>query len=356
MSILAQAIVLVLGSAGSRSDDIELVRYRVVVLETLGYSHSESFESAHAINEAGDVCGQVASPNYPGDAARWSSTGELTILGHPGSGEASSASDIADDGTIVGYGNNIPLLTPIIWTSQGTVIPQLYPQAMLQGINSKGQMTALVYIGSPFNLTPLAYLLESGQAPKLISSVAVPGRVNDDGQVSGYVYHSSEPNGASAFVWSAEDGMRLLPNPTGYAFAVACTINLDGYAAGWAGDFDTGTSRVVVWRPGGEPLVMPIANVGFNNAYGNGIAEDGRAYGSEQIDTSTNAWTQRGIMYANGRAFDLSSMLAVGIGEQSVIVTSASEANSKGQIAAQGLVGGVRRAIRLDPLRTSSGM
>jgi hypothetical protein len=55
------------------------------------------------------------------------------------------------------------------------------------------------------------------------------------------------------------------------------------------------------------------------------------------------------VLWIDGTAYELTSLLKVKPGDPPVRAVIGWDVNQKGQIAARGTVGGVERALRLDP-------
>src|SRR5262245_33008823 len=77
------------------------VRFKVKVLETLGGTGVGLQEQATAINDQGELAGNVL---YGGNsiAAFWSANGQLTLLANGSADACSLAFDLSDDGIAVG--------------------------------------------------------------------------------------------------------------------------------------------------------------------------------------------------------------------------------------------------------------
>jgi probable HAF family extracellular repeat protein len=87
-------------------------------------------------------------------------------------------------------------------------------------------VTAATFAGSdyPYTVTDL------GLAPEAFSTV--PLAINSDGVIVGWAQGPQAQT--RAFIWDAESGLTLIPNPDGYAFSVARDISDTGVIVGHA--------------------------------------------------------------------------------------------------------------------------
>ena len=131
------ACALALGTAASSA--LAAVRYECQALETGHYV----FAWALALNSAGEVVGSSDFGSGPSsrDAARWSADGAVTRLGNLG--EFGAASDINDNGVIVGYSQteNFTAFVPTTWNGTiATALPLLGgdTDGDAHGVNNRG--------------------------------------------------------------------------------------------------------------------------------------------------------------------------------------------------------------------------
>lgn len=186
--------------------------------------------NAFAINDSGQVVGQISFASASSHAFLWSKKDGMKDLGAlPGSLSTTMATAISPNGQVTGWGtpNKSWEPQPFKWTAQ-TGMVQLalatgLTQAQPTGINDAGQIV--------------------GGASRIY--VDNTGRVFSGGQF--------------AFLWSAARGMEILGSPAGAEGAAALAINAKGDIAGgaYSGDeFDGGVyNGAILWPAAGTPLV-----------------------------------------------------------------------------------------------------
>lgn len=198
---------------------------RLPNLKIFGYAMSYlPLDAAYAVNNAGAICGKLGA-----NAAVYAQGATLVLLGKNGYSNL-QAIDIANNGYIVGTGENSGARRPLFWQST---------QAAPLDMSALGQFT-----------TPTA--------------------VNSQGTVVGY-YQTSADALPQAFRWAPNSGMQVI-TPSGASTAQAFDISETGYIAGHAQYFGIG-QQVVRWNLDGSPSRI--------NATGHAdrALDDGRVFG-----------------------------------------------------------------------------
>src|SRR5262245_21741740 len=166
------ALVLVAAQAPSH--------YRAVLLDTLGYSGSQTQEQARGIDDAGECCGYVDGAAGWSNAAKWSADGTLTMLGHPNK-QPSGAHDIANGGSVEGFGIS-DVSFALVWTTSGTYLP-LGILSQATGISESGAVAC--FFTGPYGNHPNSYVVRKGKFFTLIAHEATTGRMNELEMVAG---------------------------------------------------------------------------------------------------------------------------------------------------------------------------
>ena len=90
-----------------------------------------------------------------------------------------------------------------------------------------------------------------------------------------------------------------------------------------------------------------LGTLGGSNSYAFAINDFGDVTGMSDI---TGDAIQHPFLFTQGTMYDVSSLLLPGSGVTNLDVGSGHSINDSGQIAASGIVGDRRRALRLDPV------
>lgn len=182
-----------------------------------------------AINGAGQVAGNAAAGVYQ-HAMLWTN-GLYRDLGLLPGTTNSAAYGINDLGVVVGSSGSYPF----IW--QNGVMSQLgSATGFAYSINSLG-----VVAGSA-NSTPVMWDI-NGNAVPLATTAGEAYRVNDSGQIVGYV----NTNGSKGFLWQ-NGALQILPLPTGVISSQARSLNDLGAIVGY-GSFTTAPyTRALLWE------------------------------------------------------------------------------------------------------------
>jgi uncharacterized membrane protein len=330
--------------AAQSSSALPPVRFRAVVLETHGLSGSAGNEEARCINSAGETAGQVFSATGA-NAARWSSDGKLTDLGVTGGCAFSSASGISDSGAVVGASVQGAADNAFLWTLAGgtTQLPlpkQCYPAAILD--DGTVAFTAILA-----GLQPLGVLWNPASSNfRIVAAGSGDVFVRDLSAAGGVAGHAGYPGlGTRAFRWTPHQGLVNLEPPVGFSDCTAYGLSDHGVVVGVS--VAPGTDHPTVWDASGIGTPLPFARATSSNASAFGVNSKGWVVGYEIESTNFRPFA---VLWVDGVAHELSSLIRVEPGQPAVHVLIGWDVNEKGQIAARGMVSGVERALRLDPL------
>jgi hypothetical protein len=318
------------------------VRFRVKVLETLGGTGIGLQEQATAINDQGELAGNVV---YGGNsiAAYWSANGALTLLANGQTDACSLAFDLSDDGIAVGRIVGGLDSEPFQWTaSTGKQPIALAPGAVPLAIN--GFQTIGYSFPSEPSLSGATWRQGVVTSITGASGDVLVRDVNALGAVTGIVGGGELP--ARAFRWSPAAGFVELPLPAGFVHAHGNGLNDANVVVGLSRTPDR--DQATRWNPSSAPLLLPYARAEDSHSAALAINADGWIVGVESDDPLAPGGS-RGVVWIDGQALALSDCLAPLPHGMEVHVSAAFDVNATGQIAARGLVNGVERALRLDP-------
>jgi probable HAF family extracellular repeat protein len=282
------------GASSERSSAAAINALGQVVVQTGGSSLQ-----GNGINDAGAVVGTTytASGSY---ATSWNG-GTATVLSSLGGAE-SWALSVNNAGYAVG-------------ASQGV----------------DGRLHAVSWSGG---LNDLGFLPGGGWS----SAYAI----NQAGAIAGTSETASSR--FHAFLWTANGGMRDL-GTLGGGLSYGLGISAWGSVVG-SSQVQSGYLHAFVWNP--EGLMIDLGTLGGGSSFAYGMSDSGLIVGSSFVRTSENT---HAFLYTGGVMLDLNAITA-GLGGWEL--TEASGINANGQIAGTGLLNGVERAFRLDPLVVSS--
>ena len=208
-------------------------------LGTMGGTYS----SAKAINNSSTIVGESSSAAGDRHAVMWvkvDGTWQIFDLGKVENSDFTSATDIADDGTVVGYGSTPTGVRSFIW--RNGVMSDFGPEVSRAfGVNDLGQVVGMGDVA----LQHAVLWSESGGITDL-GAVGFADDINGSGEVAGYYVPS--PGIAGAFLWTAQKGLRPLGSLGGtdsYAYA----INRTGVIVGQS-DIAAGPSHAFAWSKG----------------------------------------------------------------------------------------------------------
>jgi probable HAF family extracellular repeat protein len=272
------------------------------VLSYLALPEDATGSIAVAINNRGQVAGQLSLASGAWEAAIWnSSSGGVTRLGIPTGGFFSSAQDINDTGSIVGVAGMSGGTRAVLWDENGThllPLPSGYTSSTAQGINNSGAIAGTADTGYP--LPPpyppsVAVVWRDGVAhvlrPLVDGAAASASDINDAGQVIGNSATTAAPwLVRDAVLWNDDGPIDL--GSLGGNFGLASAINADGVVAGYMTDPATNENHAFAWSSGALTLLDPLADDHLSVALG--INAEGQIVG---ISAVTNGPLGRAVTW-----------------------------------------------------------
>lgn len=301
--------------------------FSLTVLPDLGYG---AF-LPRAINIHGHVVGEVKdSANYP-QAALWNGS-SLTQLGTFG-GPVSWASDINDDGVIVGFadagggsGEHAYVYQNGVMTNLNWSVPGFTSQA--KGINSAG-----VIVGYAVRSGGGRVIIDDG-ATRTELSLGSPVAINASGEIAGS-YESGVGYRSGFFYDGAQSNIGSFHN----FYTLAHALNDHGVVVGQ--DYTpSSVSNAVVYENG---VLSELGGLGGTDSVAWGINNLGDIVGS--ADNAAEA--PAGFLYSSGMMYDLNTLL---VGADGWNVFYASAINDAGQIVGQATFDGTTYGVLLSPL------
>jgi uncharacterized membrane protein len=251
-----------------------------------------SFEqsTAGAVNDAGVAVGSATIDGQT-HAVLWKRNGRSRLLGL---GAGSAATDIANDGTIVGYRLGPSGVTEAFVRdpATGTVaaLPPAFPGAghYATALNERGDV---VGYATPERWAPVLWEAPDHE-PIVLSERAgqtVPSDINERGDVSGTWFDIRIFS--TALVWRAGTHEEVeLPVPEGITASAASAIDDAGRVAGFTNVYFPSVYRAVRWTlDGGLPTDLGDLGAGSSAAYG--MNETGTAVGWATVPETTPAGT-----------------------------------------------------------------
>lgn len=344
----AWALALLLGllasASGLHADTPLNPAYTIVDLGTLGGTSSTGF----AINNSGQVTGAAYLTGNSAHHPFLYSEGGMTDLGTLGGiySIGNHGRDINDAGEVTGSsylaGNtsfHAFLYSSGVMTDLGT-FGGTY--SVGYGINNNGQVTGNAYLAG--NTSFHAFLYSGGVMTDLGTlggTDSYGSGINEAGQITGYAYTGS--NTAHAFLYSG--GVMTDLGTLGGATSLGYGINDAGQVVG--SSEITGTSgRHAFLYSGG--VMTDLGTLGGTNSYAYSINSSGQIVGRAQItgDSTYHVFLYSGEVMHNINDLVGSSPIAANI----TMSGSNHSINDWGQIAAYGTVGGLTRALLLNPV------
>jgi uncharacterized membrane protein len=340
---LPLALALSLPALAAQSAPPPPARFKVLVLETHGQTSNAGNEEARCINAAGETAGQVLVTGGM-HAARWSADGVLTDLGITGGCTFSSASGISEAGAVVGASlqgapDNAFLWTPAGGTTQLALPSNCYPAAILDD-------GSIAFTAIFSGLQPLGVLWHPGVSNhRIVAAGSGDVFVRDlspSGSVAG---HAGYPGvGTRGFRWTTHLGLVDLTPPAGFTDCTAYGLDDEGSVVGVS--TAPGTDQPTVWDASGVGTPLPFARSTSTQATAFAVNSNDWVVGYEVDGVSLRPFA---VLWIGGTAYELTSLLEIKPGDPPVRIVIGWDVNEKGQIAARGVVGGVERALRLDP-------
>lgn len=319
--------VIVTTSAGKGGIGTELF---VVTLKTIGLGTLGGLSSmAWAINNLGAVVGHSRNAAEQDRTFLWTKAGGMRDLGTLG-GSASRAYDINDAGQVVGTSINANgQMRPFLWTEAEGMRDIGRPDGTYggaYGINSHGDVTMEGHGG---NMVVGAFYRSSlGVLDEVNTINAYPEDVNNSSQVVGYQsytsatgatiqavlwsrsvngweekplgflsgghgsdaraindagqvvgYSNSSGDGVQAYIWTAAEGMKLLPNLPRRRQSRAWNISNSGDVVGYT-QTSGGVGRATLWSPVPDGWkVIDLADALYGSSNARGVNDVGQVVG-----------------------------------------------------------------------------
>lgn len=310
----------------------------MTVLDNIVSNHS----TAQGVNNIGQIVGGIG-----GDAVIWNNLLPMNVADQSSTLSATRASDINDDGVVVGTG--ITISGP--FEQHGFI----YENNMITDLGTLGGSTSLALaINGPKKVVGFskigtdttdghAFLWDSGMIKDLgtilNTTTSLATDINDNDQIVGY---SGDRSGTirKAIIWEANK-MNPLVSLGNRSYAQA--INNQGQIVGWTeiGD-DRSTQHACLWLNQSEIILL-------------GSLEEGKSHNAFDINSSGTivgyydlaAGGNQGFVYNNGQLNDLNDLIEE---DPDVLITSAIAVNDRGQIVGNAKVNGTERAVLLTPI------
>ena len=295
------------------------------VLEDLGTFENGSYSVAFGINEAGHVSGDSDTQNAEPRGFAWQGAALVDIVGGNG-GANIHAFDLNDAGRIVGRMTNSGSGNPakfraILW-EEDPDRPGRYIQTTLSVLPG----------GDP------AFSFSDAQA------------INSLGQIAGESF-ISDGTSNHAVIWDNDSAHTIidLPRLAGAGASLVFDINDAGQVVGES-YFPFVGSHATLWGPEPDHEAVDLGTLpGHVHSHAEAINASGIAVGTSTADSSA---TERGVVFLNGRAWDLTALLDPS--ESGWTIISAQDINDAGQIAATARRNGSAHAVVLTPVTTTA--
>ncbi len=341
---LIAAMIFFNGVANAQS------RYSITPIGTLeGYGTPY----ATAINNNGDIVGWANSYDYAKNAAFVYRDGTLVNIGGLG-GSYTQAHDINDSGQVVGFSQ----------TNSGNYSAFLYSNAepiksigvlsgsnssYAYGINNSGQIIGTSVTRSTNSTTETPFLYANNEMSSLGQILglnsASGSAINDVGQIVGGAYNI-EMNSfgrPAAFLWDDSIASQII-FPGGRNGNSATAINNVSQVAGWLSS-SWGGPQAFLYSNGSVTNIGSLLGDLNIQSYAVGLNNHGEVVGY-YFDGSL-MFGANAFLYQNGTAYDLNNLVDPLLGWR---ISTASDINDKGQIAAFGCSMTGCGAVRLDPI------
>ena len=336
--------VIVTTAAGKPGIGTELF---VVTLKTIGLGTLGGLSSmAWAINNLGAVVGESKDAAGQDRAFLWTKEGGMRNLGTLG-GSTSRAYDINDAGQVVGTSiNAIGQMRPFLWTEAegmrdigrpdgsyggayginsygdvamegrgGNVVWGAFYRSSLgvideintinanpEDVNNSSQVVGYLSYTSATGATIQAVLWSrsvNGWEEKPLGFVSGAHSseargINDAGQVVGY--SRSFDNGVQAIIWTAAEGMKLLPNLPRRRESRAWNISNSGDVVG-SSQMSSGLGTATLWSPvPGGWKVIDLGGALYGSSLARGVNDVGQVVGVGVL-VAGNSGHQQAILW-----------------------------------------------------------
>ena len=334
VAVLAVVVVAINLASSARAQGPQ---YVVSDLGTLGGSTSVGY----GINNAGQVAGSSdTTGNSTTHAALFSAGNSPVDLGTLG-GSNSIGWGINNTGQIVGQSITSGGVTHAFLYSGGSMsdLGTLGGSNSIgYGINNTGQITGQASTSGGFSH---AFLYAGGNKTDLGTlggSFSIGFGINNAGQMTG----EAAPSGGSfhAFLYSGGSMTDLGTLGGSGSASAGYAINNAGQVAGFT---NTSNSARAFLYSGGSMTELGSLNNGSSFAYGINSAGQVTGY-------STSLAGDHAFLYSAGTMYDLNNLISGVQGVTSITESSGgNHLNDRGQISAQGTVGGQTHAVLLTP-------
>ncbi|MBD1930619.1 MULTISPECIES: CHAT domain-containing protein [Cyanophyceae] len=309
-------------------------------ITNLGTLPGGNLSNASDINNNGQVVGVSNIANGNSSGVVWQN-GTIQNLGTLPGNDFSSANAINDAGVAVGNSGTFSSnLNAVVWQN-GAIQNIASNSVQANDINNLAQVVGITNL----NGNNQAFLWQNGAIQNLGT---LPGNdfssanaINNNGQIVGS--SGTVSSGSQAVLWQNGIIQNLGTLPGGN-FSNAYGINDAGFAVGDS-QAANGNSQAVLWRNGAIALgTLP----GDNFSRANDINNIGQVVGSSE---GANQNT-RAFLWQNGIISDLNNLISPSSGWD--FLQTAAAVNDIGQIVGTGFIGGQSRAFLLTPLTSSS--
>lgn len=342
------------------------------IVTDLGVLPGTVSSTANGLNESGDVVG-YCSPTSGDDSATgfvWHN-GLMKSVGKLPKGSYSVANAISGSGAVAGEGDTGDF-RPQGWVNTGaglvnffsnnggnTRVFSISDNGAIGGYYTKSLSGSVSSwrgaIWTPDPKDPRKYKsvdlpILSGPNPASKSTTALPFAFNPAGQAAGYAVN--EVIGQHAAFWNNNAAHTIVDLGTlpGDSSSVASGINDLGQVVGES--HPSFSSRPVLWNSDAAHTASELPLLPGDN-YGTAFAinHSGQILGwsAYAVPGTWNIGPSRAILWSNGTAYDLQSLLDLSTGAGWSIV-SISAINNRGQIVGGGFYNGQVHAILLTPI------
>lgn len=315
----------------------------VYKIEAIAMPHEGSANVAMAINNHGEIVGNVWLPNHLAGYF-WSNKKGVQLLPPSRFHQSTNVHDINERGDVTGWSRNEQDdAVPTIWIN-GNKPRQLLTLGGSEGIgfglNDRRDLVGHT-LPNDYTYRHQATVWLKNKAPlnpdpdNHTRSMAID--INNSGVVIGYTWHLGYPR---AFTWSEDNGFNRIHAPNDRNYLRPYAINNSGWFTGITRD-RTQITRPVLVNPDGEVRLIIHENL---HATGLGINDHNTIVGEIGIyatDMHAMVWDE-----LNGMR-DLNNLIDPLSGWS---LTRAYDINNRGQIVGRGIFEGQTRGFLLTPI------